>query len=141
MATIGAFAVIFDEAGRVLCVRVNYGSRYWTTPGGRVEDGESPADTLIREVLEETGYVVEPGGLIGVYAKPYRDDIVLSFHARVLVREPWQPNREISEVKYYEVDALPAGMSRAARTRIIDAVQDQKGVFRVFHSPDLEDGI
>jgi 8-oxo-dGTP pyrophosphatase MutT (NUDIX family) len=53
--TLGVFAVIFDEAGRLLCVRLNYASKRWTTPGGRVETGESPLEALKREVLEETG--------------------------------------------------------------------------------------
>lgn len=139
MATIGAFAVIFDEDDRVLCVRANYGSRYWTTPGGRVEKGESPTDTLMREVLEETGYIIEPGELIGVYAKPYRDDIVLSFRAQVISREPWNPNEEISDARYFKVDALPDKISSVARKRIIDARDNHKGVFRVFNTPDLED--
>ena len=139
MATIGAFAIIFDEQERVLCVKANYASQYWSTPGGRVEAGESPADTLVREVLEETGYIIEPGGLIGVYAKPYRDDLVLSFRARIMGREPWSPNHEISEIGFYEVNALPDRMGIIARTRIIDAINNLSGVFRVFDSPDLED--
>ena len=139
MATIGAFAVIFDAAGGVLCVKGNYGSGYWCTPGGRVEIGESPVGALKREVLEETGYIIEPGHLIGVYAKPYRDDLVLSFNATILSREPWQPNHEIAEVGFFAPEALPAGMGVIARTRILDAVANQKGVFRVFEVPDLED--
>jgi len=139
MATIGAFAVIFDEHNRVLCVKANYASQYWSTPGGRVEAGESPANALIREVLEETGYNIEPGELIGVYAKPYRDDLVLSFRASITGRELWSPNHEISEIGFYEVSALPDHMGIIARTRIIDAVNNLTGVFRVFDSPDLED--
>lgn len=139
MATIGAFAVIFDEQDRVLCVKANYASLYWSTPGGRVEAGESPAETLTREVLEETGYVVEPGELIGVYAKPYRDDLVLSFRASIVDQLPWSPNHEISEIGFYEVEALPDHMGIIARTRIIDARNNLTGVFRVFDTPDLED--
>lgn len=139
MATIGAFAVIFDEQARVLCVKANYASLYWSTPGGRVETGESPVDTLKREVLEETGYIIEPGELIGVYAKPYRDDLVLSFRASITGREPWCPNHEISEIGFYEITALPEGMGIIARTRIMDARANLTGVFRVFDTPDLED--
>ena len=83
MPTFGVFAAIFDEDGRILCVRLNYGSRGWTTPGGCVEPGESPFDALAREVVEETGLEVEPGELLGVYAKPQDDDVVLSVRAQI----------------------------------------------------------
>jgi 8-oxo-dGTP diphosphatase len=85
MSSIGVFASLFDAAGRILLVRQAYGSRHWTTPGGGVEEGECPLAALHRELLEEIACEVQVGHLIGVYAKPYRDDLVLSF-AVTLVR-------------------------------------------------------
>ncbi|MGY6018292.1 NUDIX hydrolase [Streptomyces spinosirectus] len=38
----------------------------WTLPGGGMEHGEDPYDTVLREVEEETGYLVEITGLLGV---------------------------------------------------------------------------
>ncbi|WP_329339172.1 NUDIX hydrolase [Streptomyces sp. NBC_00663] len=38
----------------------------WTLPGGGMEHGEDPYDTVLREVAEETGYTVEITGLLGV---------------------------------------------------------------------------
>lgn len=38
----------------------------WTLPGGGMEYGEQPSDTVVREVFEETGYTVVVGELLGV---------------------------------------------------------------------------
>jgi 8-oxo-dGTP diphosphatase len=38
----------------------------WTLPGGGMEHGEDPYDTVLREVEEETGYLVGITGLLGV---------------------------------------------------------------------------
>ncbi|MEU3094576.1 NUDIX hydrolase [Streptomyces sp. NPDC006967] len=40
----------------------------WVLPGGGMEHGEDPCDTVRREVEEETGYAVEVTGLIGVHS-------------------------------------------------------------------------
>lgn len=69
MATSGIFAMVFDADGRILCERMNYANRNRTTPGGRVEQGESPVAALIRETREESGYEIEVSDLIGVYSK------------------------------------------------------------------------
>lgn len=44
------------------------GSRWWVTPGGGIEPGESRAETAIRELAEETGLKVDPKDLIGPVA-------------------------------------------------------------------------
>ncbi|MBQ0829229.1 NUDIX hydrolase [Streptomyces sp. RG38] len=42
------------------------GVREWVLPGGGMEHGEDPYDTVVRELAEETGYRVEPTALLGV---------------------------------------------------------------------------
>lgn len=62
-----AYAVCVQE-GQLLLARwvAGDGSRRWTLPGGGMEHGEDPYDTVIREVDEETGYTVTPVTLLGV---------------------------------------------------------------------------
>ena len=62
-------ALVFDPRGDLLVVR-HRSDGLWGSPGGSVEPDESPVDAVAREVLEETGLVVEPVVLRGVFGGP-----------------------------------------------------------------------
>ncbi|MEU3598244.1 NUDIX domain-containing protein [Streptomyces sp. NPDC006798] len=63
---LAAYAVCVTD-GRVLLARhVAPTGDTWTLPGGRVEHGEDPFDTVIREVAEETGCTAVVERLLGV---------------------------------------------------------------------------
>lgn len=59
---VAAYAVIEAE-GRVLLSHWAQGDR-WTLPGGGIDPGEHPVDAVVREVLEETGYLCEVHELV-----------------------------------------------------------------------------
>lgn len=65
-------AVIKDGRGRLLLIKRGHApaAGLWSIPGGRIEPGETEAEALVREVLEETGLAVEPGPLIGRVRRP-----------------------------------------------------------------------
>jgi ADP-ribose pyrophosphatase YjhB (NUDIX family) len=46
------------------------GAGLWSIPGGRIEPGETDAEAVIREMIEETGLVVDVGRLIGRVRRP-----------------------------------------------------------------------
>jgi ADP-ribose pyrophosphatase YjhB (NUDIX family) len=132
VTTVGVFAAIFDEDRRILCVRRAYTPHNWTLPGGRVEENESPIEALIREVEEETGCEVEPAELVGVYAAPFKDDLVLLFECSLESRSEWQPNAEIAEVSFMPAEGLPDDLTLRTKARIADAFSGVRGVVRVF---------
>ncbi len=66
-------AVVWRESSvRELLLMQRSDNGCWGLPGGYVEPGESVVEATVREVMEETGYRVEVGRLIGVYSDPAR---------------------------------------------------------------------
>ena len=62
-------AFVVNDNGDVLLERRSDNGR-WGLPGGVQEIGESIAQTVVREVREETGVDVEVTGLVGIYTDP-----------------------------------------------------------------------
>ena len=72
-------------------------------PAGYLEVDEEPEECAAREVLEETGFEVEVGKLLGVYT--YKDDprgngIVL-LYSGTIIGGGIQPNDETIQVKFF----------------------------------------
>jgi len=72
---VGVGAVIV-EAGRVLLIRRGTAPLLgeWSLPGGVVECGETLRYAVAREASEETGLMVNPGEMLGVYERVIRDE-------------------------------------------------------------------
>ena len=65
------------EGDRILLCRLGRHSNdpgLWTLPGGGMEFGEHPEETLVREVREETGLQVEPGKLLKIDSRTFSVD-------------------------------------------------------------------
>jgi ADP-ribose pyrophosphatase YjhB (NUDIX family) len=63
---VGVGAAIFDEQGGLL-LQKRLDSGLWALPVGFCEVGETPTEGIAREVREETGLIVRPERLLGVY--------------------------------------------------------------------------
>ncbi|MFI7600759.1 NUDIX hydrolase [Actinoplanes sp. NPDC049681] len=62
-----ARVLLIDAAERVLLLHggdpAQAGKRWWFTPGGGLDEGETPAEGAARELDEETGLRVDPADL------------------------------------------------------------------------------
>ncbi|MFS1511471.1 NUDIX hydrolase [Chengkuizengella sp. SCS-71B] len=62
---------ILIENGKILLVKQNVTSdRIWSLPGGRVEQGETLEEAIIREIEEETGLTTKVLKLLYICDKP-----------------------------------------------------------------------
>ena len=73
MKTIKVVAAIILHEGRVFATQRGYGEFKdgWEFPGGKVEDGESLQNALIREIREELDTEIEVGKLLDTVEYDY----------------------------------------------------------------------
>ncbi|MGW6361352.1 NUDIX hydrolase [Streptomyces sp. NPDC055092] len=126
---VAAYAVCVRD-GQVLLARwvAGDGARRWTLPGGGMDHGEDPYDTVIRELDEETGYAVEPVTLLGVHSVlrryPRKLGAVADFHGLRLVYEGritggelrHEVNGSTDMAAWHTLDDVP----RLARVELVD---------------------
>ncbi len=86
----------------------------WTLPGGWADVCETPSRGVIREVLEESGFVVRQPRLIAVkdrdvhpYTPKYPFHIYKMIFLCELVSGEAKANIEISEIDFFSFDNLP----------------------------------
>jgi ADP-ribose pyrophosphatase YjhB (NUDIX family) len=74
---------IVVEDGRILLLNQDADAgRSWSLPGGKLEDDETLAGALVREMKEETGLDVEPGRLLYVCDHLPAQVVHMTFEAR-----------------------------------------------------------
>lgn len=108
--TLGAQARVTREDGRVLLVKAAYRWR-WGMPGGLMDAGESPADAVVRETLEETGVpiVLTSEPLVLVETSMQRVNFIYEAEPApgVDADDLSEPNDEILELGWFDADDLP----------------------------------
>jgi 8-oxo-dGTP diphosphatase len=138
----GSAVVITNERGEVLVLRRSCPPFDWVLPGGGAEAGESPIETALREVREETGLDIELDRMTGVY---YQADhragefIHFVFAAVVADDVPIRPDPgEAAEYGLFSLDHLPEPMSPSTRLRLLDALKPDAARLPVTLPPRAE---
>ena len=130
---VGVSAVIV-EGGRALLVRRASEPLLgeWSVPGGMLELGETLRDGVRREVLEETGLVVEPGEVLDIFDSVLTDGqgrtqyhyVLIDYLCRLVSGEA-RAGSDVSEVKWVSENDLPAMALRESIEQVV-----RKGLFR-----------
>jgi 8-oxo-dGTP pyrophosphatase MutT (NUDIX family) len=131
-------AIVTDDDGRVLMIHKT-DNNLWALPGGGHEPGESIADTVVREVKEETGYDVEVETITGTYTNPHhvisyddgevRQQFSIAFRARLIGGQK-QTSDESSEVEWLTAAQIEnLDLHPSMRLRLQHALNGQQRPF------------
>jgi ADP-ribose pyrophosphatase YjhB (NUDIX family) len=137
-------AAIIDNEGRILLIR-RADNGLWALPGGALDVGETPAEGVQREALEETGFHGRAVSLVGVFDS--RRCRSLSPHhlyhfvflCELLEREPAQkPTHafEVLEMAWFREEDLPEEIDPGHVSRIPQAFRVWRGDQRAFFDRD-----
>lgn len=121
--SVSAGGAVVREDGLILAIKRADNGR-WVLPGGVVELDENPRDTVRREVWEETGVVVQPERLTGVYKNMKRAVVSLVFRCRPLSGAP-HPTDEAAEVAWLNRSQVTELMDEAFAIRLLDALDQE----------------
>lgn len=136
---VGAVGAVFNEAGQVLVMEHVFRPHFpWGLPGGWVEQGEDPAETVRREVEEELALAIEvkqlvlcmpqggpmlknttPSGLGLVYYCRLAGDTRIA--SETLARAT--QNHEILSIEWVDPTAMPHRLSPLERNGVLLARQ------------------
>jgi len=136
---VGSSAAVVNSENRILLQRRS-DSGNWALPGGAMDIGETFAQSAIREVKEETGFVVRIERIVGIYSDPghvfaYADgEVRQEFSiclACTITGGELRVSSESTDVRFFALDEVPGlTMHESIRKRIEDYLSGGPPVLR-----------
>ena len=114
---VGVRGAVFDAEGRVLMVRETADHGLWTLPGGWADVNQTPAQSVVREIFEESGYRTRATKLAAVWdrarqgqpAEPF--SVVRMFFICALEGGAPATSLETSEIGWFAEGDIPPDLS------------------------------
>ena len=126
MKTIKVVAAVIKDNGRIFATQRGYGDFKggWEFPGGKIEEGETPQETLKREIREELDAEIVVGDLIDTIEYDYP-----TFHLSMdcfwckivngnLVLKEHQAARWLTKDTIKDVQWLPADIELVEKIKV-----------------------
>jgi 8-oxo-dGTP diphosphatase len=112
-------SLVVNKKGEILFVRrkkedMKQAHNKWEFPGGKVDFGEHPEQTAVRETKEETGYDVKIDYIIPklisskwISSKREGHQILICYVCSLLGGKMIIPDHGVSEIKWFNIDNFP----------------------------------
>jgi len=112
-------SLVVDDSGKILFVRRNkedlkQAHGKWEFPGGKVDFGELPENTAVREAKEESGYDIKikyilPRILSSKWVGPGRESqqILICYVCSLIGGESLLQDHGVSEIKWFNIKEVP----------------------------------
>ncbi|GAA3148323.1 NUDIX hydrolase [Nonomuraea salmonea] len=120
--SVSVAGVVVDDAGRALLTR-RADTGEWQAPGGVLEIEETIPEGVRREVLEETGLIIKPEALTGVYKNMPRGIVALVFRCKVAGGQ-LATNDEVTAFHWASEPEIRDMVTEAFAIRILDALYE-----------------
>ena len=103
-----ATALPITEDGRIVLIKraIPPGVGTWAQPGGFLEADETVIQGAIRETREETGLIIEPNEIVGIYPQPRASVVIVVYRADILSGQ-MVVTEETLDVGAFGIDELP----------------------------------
>jgi len=125
----GCTIIAANAAGHILLVRHSYHLRgVWTFPGGGLGPGESPLDTAVRELAEETTCLLSAPRHLGTITRDRGGwTNLIELVAGHTHDAPVADGREIVEARFFDPQELPVSTARHVAVMIAQWQENQNG--------------
>ncbi len=106
---VSAKALIFNEMGQILLCKEKTG--LWELPGGGIEYGDTPEETITRELKEECGFDVatvskQPSLVWSVYHENWNEWVLCIAYTTTLSSMNFIPSEECEEYRFVDISKM-----------------------------------
>lgn len=99
-------AVILNSSNEVLILKSSENPLEWLLPGGRIEENETPTLAFKREVLEETGIIIEQKEPLATDVNHPETCYAIAFKCEVIDDSNFKLSEEHTEYKWVKPSDL-----------------------------------